>query len=173
MVLNETDKQKIEEKERYGENLRKNFKKASWWKKWWFLVFTVVALLIVMGTIGSKDQSKPTYTPTPTPPATEVNTPKPTVTPTLDVQKEMKILQEQKAKGENLTKTAVNLITENKMSEAIALYNTRWNELAKLRVEIIYDEELTDAQKKNIDNALKADQEGITSILSKYEQLYR
>lgn len=59
------------------------------------------------------------------------------------------------------------------MSEAIALYNTRWNEFAKLRVEILYDKELTDAQKKNIDNALKVEQESITSILSKYEQLYR
>lgn len=97
------------------------------------------------------------------------------ITPTIiiDSQKEIKILQEQKAKSENLTKTAVNLITENKMSEAISLYNARWNELAKLRIEIIYDKELTEPQKKNIDNALKVDQEGITSILSQYEQLYR
>jgi len=53
------------------------------------------------------------------------------------------------------------------MSKAIALYNARWNELAKLRVEIIYDKEFTDAQKKNIDKALEVEQEGITSILSK------
>lgn len=97
------------------------------------------------------------------------------ITPTtiIESQKEIKILQEQKAKSENLTKTAVNLIAEDKMSEAIALYNARWSELAKLRVEILYDKELIDAQKKNIDNPLKVEQEGIANILSKYEQLYR
>lgn len=97
---------------------------------------------------------------------------KETVTPTVDGQRELKILQEQKAKAETLDKTAVNLITQNKIADAIALYKARWDELAKLRVDIIYDKELTDAQKKNIDSALKVDQEGVTSIISKYEQLY-
>lgn len=87
--------------------------------------------------------------------------------------REIKILQEQKAKAENLTKAAVNLITEDKISEAIALYNERWNELAKLRVEILYDKDLSDAQKNNIDKALKSEQESITAILSQYQQLYR
>lgn len=86
--------------------------------------------------------------------------------------KEMKILREQKAIGENITKTATNLITENKMSELKTLYKDRWDELAKLRADILYDKDLSDAEKKNIGNALKLDQEGVTSVLSKYEQLY-
>ena len=86
--------------------------------------------------------------------------------------KAMRILQEQKERAEETTRTAVNLITEDKMSEIVALYNDRWNEIAQLRVDVMYDKELTGAEKKNIDQALEVEQEGITNILSKYQQLY-
>lgn len=151
------------------------FKKYATRKKL-SLIFggAIVLFFILIGATApktNKNQIPPTPTATQPTPTQEATTEPPKAEETET--KEIKILQEQKVKAENLTKTAVNLITEDKMSEAIALYNARWNELAKLRVEIIYDKELTDTQKKNIDNALKVEQESITSILSKYEQLYR
>jgi len=91
----------------------------------------------------------------------------------IDDKSELIILKEQKVKAESLTKMAVSLIAADKITEAIDLYNARWQELAKLRVEIIYNNVLTDVEKKNIDGALKTEQESITIILSKYDQLYR
>lgn len=149
------------------------WKYASWHKFAKIGVTGLFALIVLGGTASDSNKKQAVTPPTPTEVIQTEKKPTPITATTIESQKEIKILQEQKTKAENLTKTAVDLITEDKMSEAIALYNARWNELAKLRVEILYDKDLTDAQKKNIDNALKADQEGVTSVLSKYEQLYR
>jgi len=60
--------------------------------------------------------SKPIFTPTTVPQTQKLptSTSKPTMTPRLDGQRETKILQEQKAKAESLTRAAVSLITEDK-----------------------------------------------------------
>lgn len=146
----------------------------------WKIIITVVIGIMFISALANEPKSSTTTKPlmsTPTPKAEETKTEesKPAEQPKAEEteNKEMNILQEQKTKAENTTRTATSLITEDKMSEAMALYNERWNELAKLRVEILYDNDLSDAQKKNIDNALKTEQESITNILSMYEQLYR
>lgn len=86
--------------------------------------------------------------------------------------KELKILQEQKDASEHVTRRAVELIKENRMTEVRQLYKNRWNELAILRTNIIFDTDLNTAEKQNIDKALRGEQEGITEILAKYERLY-
>jgi hypothetical protein len=86
--------------------------------------------------------------------------------------KEYRILKEQRAALENLTRRAVELIKENRMPEVRQLYKSRWNELATLRRDIALDHDLTAAEKQNIDAALRSDQEAITEVLDKYDQLY-
>lgn len=44
--------------------------------------------------------------------------------------KEIRILQEQKAASETLTRQAVELIKENRIAEVRRLYKSRWDELA-------------------------------------------
>lgn len=82
------------------------------------------------------------------------------------------ILAEQKARSEEIDRQAVDLITQNKMVQARKLYKGRWNELAKLRLAVVHDAALTPYDRKRVDNALQADQEGVTAVLAKYEQLY-
>jgi hypothetical protein len=86
--------------------------------------------------------------------------------------KEYSILKEQRAASENLTRRAVELIKENRMTEVRQLYKTRWNELATLRANIALDHDLTAVEKDNIDRALRSDQEAISAVLEKYDQLY-
>lgn len=86
--------------------------------------------------------------------------------------KEARILQGEKTAAENLTRLAVELIKENRMPEVRQLYKARWNELATLRTNIAFDGELSAAEKQNIDWALRSDQEGITDVLGKYDQVY-
>jgi hypothetical protein len=86
--------------------------------------------------------------------------------------KEVKILQEQKDASEQVTRRAVELIQENRITEVRQLYKNRWNELATLRTNIIFDSELNTAEKQNIEQALRGEQDGITEILAKYERLY-
>jgi hypothetical protein len=86
--------------------------------------------------------------------------------------KELKILQEQKTASENLTRRAVELIKANQMPEVRQLYKQHWDEIATLRTNITFDKELTGAEKKNIDNALRTEQEAITEVLAKYARLY-
>jgi hypothetical protein len=86
--------------------------------------------------------------------------------------KEYSILKEQRSASEDLTRRAVELIKENRMSEVRHLYKTRWNELATVRANIALDHDLTAAEKDNIDRALRSDQEAISAVLEKYDQLY-
>jgi hypothetical protein len=86
--------------------------------------------------------------------------------------KEVKILQEQKDASDNVTRRAVELIKENRITEVRQLYKNRWNELATLRTSINLDSDLNTAEKQNIEQALRGEQEGITEILAKYERLY-
>ncbi len=85
--------------------------------------------------------------------------------------KEIKILQEQKAASESVTRQAVELIKENRIAEVRQLYRTRWNELATLRTNIALDGDLTPAEKQNIEQALRGEQEAITETLSKLRGL--
>ena len=82
------------------------------------------------------------------------------------------ILAQQKARAQEIDRQAVELITQDKMAEARKVYKARWNELAKLRLAVIQDETLTPYDRKRVDGALKADQEGVTAVLSKYDELY-
>jgi len=86
--------------------------------------------------------------------------------------KESGILREQRTASENLTRRAVALIKENRMTKVRQLYKARWNELATLRANIALDHDLAAAEKDNIDRALRNDQEAITAVLEKYDQLY-
>jgi len=58
------------------------------------------------------------------------------------------------------------------MREVRQLYKKRWNEIATLRTNIVFDTELSDADKQNIDNALRTEQEAVSAVLAKYERLY-
>jgi predicted transcriptional regulator len=91
---------------------------------------------------------------------------------TASASKEYRILQEQKTASENLTRRSVELIKENRMSEVRQVYKSRWNELATLRTNNALAHDLTAAEKQNIDQALRSDQEAITEVLEKYNQLY-
>jgi hypothetical protein len=86
--------------------------------------------------------------------------------------KAVRILREQKAASEELTRHAVELIKANQMPDVRKLYKKRWNEIATLRTNIVFDRELTAADKKNIDDALRTEQEAINAVLAKYEGLY-
>jgi hypothetical protein len=86
--------------------------------------------------------------------------------------KAFRILQEQKNKAENVTRRAVELIKSERMLEVRQLYKSRWSDLADLRTNIAFDNELTSGDKTNIDKVLRAEQESITEILAKYERLY-
>lgn len=86
--------------------------------------------------------------------------------------KEGRILREQKAASEELTRQAVELIKDNQMPDVRKLYKKRWNEIATLRTNIVFDKELSEVEKKNIDNALRTEQEAINAVLAKYEGLY-
>src|SRR5690348_18497957 len=63
--------------------------------------------------------------------------------------KEVKILQEQKDDSEQVTRRAVELIKENRMTEVRQLYKKRWSELATLRTNIIFDTDLNTDEKRN------------------------
>ena len=82
------------------------------------------------------------------------------------------ILVEQKQKAEETTRGAVELITQNKIQEARNLIDNRWKELAKLRVDILYDDSLAKSEKELLDSVFKEEQESLTRILSVYEELY-
>ena len=71
-----------------------------------------------------------------------------------------------------MTRRAVELIKSERMPEVRQLYKSRWSDLADLRTNIAFDNELTSGDKANIDRALRAEQESITKILAKYERLY-
>lgn len=86
--------------------------------------------------------------------------------------KAVRILREQKAASEGLTRQAVDLIKANRMTEVRQLYKERWNEIATVRTNIIYDKELSDTDKKRIDDALRSEQEAINAVLAKYDKLY-
>jgi hypothetical protein len=86
--------------------------------------------------------------------------------------KAVRILREQKAASEDLTRQAVELIKASRMPEVRQLYKKRWNEIATLRTNIVFNKDLSDAEKKNIDNALQIEQEAINDVLAKYEGLY-
>lgn len=86
--------------------------------------------------------------------------------------KAFRILREQKAASEELTRQAVDLIKANRMPEVKQLYEKRWHEIATLRTNVAFDKELGDADKQNIDNALRTEQEAINAVLAKYEGLY-
>lgn len=86
--------------------------------------------------------------------------------------KAVQMLHEQKARGELVNEQAVELIIQEKMSEARALYKSRWDELARIRLAVAQDEELDAHDRETVGRALKADQEGVTEILTGYEELY-
>jgi hypothetical protein len=125
------------------------------------LVIGVIALLAQSG----KQRSLPVYLE----PSTSSSSSSSSAAP---ASKEYSILQEQKAASENLTRRSVELIKENRITEVRQLYKSRWNELATLRTNIVLDHDLTAAEKQNIDRALRSDQEAITEVLGKYDQLY-
>ena len=81
--------------------------------------------------------------------------------------KEIRILQEQKAASETLTRQAVELIKENRIAEVRQLYKKRWDELATLRTNVTFDRDLTAAEKQNIELALRGEQEAVTETLTK------
>ena len=122
------------------------------------LVVTVIALLAESG----KQNSQPGYLE----PVTS------STSSTAQASKEQSILQEQKTASEDLTHRSVELIKEHRMAEVRQLYKSRWGELATLRANIAFDNDLTAAEKDNIDRALRNDQEAITAVLEKYDQLY-
>lgn len=187
MQLGEENKKRIEEEEAYRAKIREEEQyrvqiRGDQYKKKGSLSLLKIFLLIFIGapflygfisSFTGAVKKADEYRTTNTPPSVTQN--KTVATPITEENnsKEVRILQEQKAKAENTTKTALNLISEDKIEEAMALYNDRWSELTKLRGEILYDKELTDAQKKNIDKALQGEQESITRILSKYQQTYQ
>ncbi len=125
----------------------------------------VLVLLILCYSIGKqKESTESEYPITPGPVSSTVST--------SSVSKETRILQEQKAASANLTLRAVDLIKENRKPEVRRLYKSRWNELASLRAKIVLDHDLNAAEKQNIDRALQTDQEAITEVLAKYDQMY-
>jgi hypothetical protein len=85
--------------------------------------------------------------------------------------KELRILQEQKAASESLTRHAVELIKENRIAEVRQLYKNRWDELATLRTNVTFDSDLTAAEKQNIEQALRGEQEAVTETLTKLKGL--
>ena len=82
------------------------------------------------------------------------------------------IIQAQKQKNEQMTRTAAGLVAEDKVEEAMGVINTRWQELTGLRVDILYDDNLTKTEKETLDDLFRKEQEGLTRILSQYEELY-
>jgi len=86
--------------------------------------------------------------------------------------KAARILREQKAASEELTRQAVDLIKANRMTEVRQLYKKRWNDIATVRTNVAFDKDLSDADKQNIDNALRTEQEAVNAVLAKYERLY-
>jgi len=172
MALSEEEQYRLQVREKYKQDLGK--KGMPKWLKIGLLilgtifVFNALSTVIALVRDSGKSNSITTVAPSPTSFQSQ------SITPIIkEDTKETKILQEQKAIAENLTKTALDLIANDRVQEAMNLYNDRWGELTKLRGEILYDKELTDAQKKNIDRALKGEQESITNILSKYQQVYQ
>lgn len=172
MALNEEEQYRLQVREKYKQELGE--KGMPKWLKIGLLILGIIFVFNALSTITAlvKDSGKsnPITAVTPSPTSYQSQS----ITPVIeDDAKETKILQEQKTIAENLTKTALDLIANDRVQEAMNLYNDRWSELTKLRGEILYDKDLTDAQKKNIDRALKGEQEGITNILSKYQQVYQ
>lgn len=84
----------------------------------------------------------------------------------------LSILQEQKAKSENLTRRSIELIKAGRISEAQQLYRNRWDELATVRAEVMADRSLTDDEKQNIDMVLLGEQQAVDEVLATYDQLY-
>ncbi len=182
MTLSEEEKSKIEEEESYRTQVRGNAgnrRKGLGCFTILLIVFVGIPLLatfLISAINPARYSNNSNQTPIPTQILTPTTTQNKVDTEAVVDEtnsKETRILQEQKAIAESLTKTALDLIANDRVQEAMNLYNGRWNELTKLRGEILYDKELTDAQKENIDRALKGEQEGITNILSKYQQVYQ
>jgi len=177
MALTETEKQKIEQEELSKLNSPAPFVKPKKSLTWlWVILAILFGPSLFFGFVGSisnainPNQNKAVRE---QPATTSNSNSKPeTVTVSTGEQKEAQILQEQKTKAENLVKTAANLIAENKIAEAMALYNDRWSELTKLRSEVLFDTELTASQRENVGTALKTEQEGIAKVLSVYQKLY-
>jgi len=86
--------------------------------------------------------------------------------------KAYEFLRTQKAKSEEVDKQAVELMTQDRMAQARKLYKSRWNEVAKLRLQVIQDQGFTQYEKERIGSALQTEQEGITQVLNKYEEMY-
>lgn len=86
--------------------------------------------------------------------------------------KAYQFLAEQRAKSEGITSRAAELINDDRMADVRKLYQDRWKELTRLRVHVSQDNALSADEKKNVDRALEADQEGITAILDKYDSLF-
>lgn len=66
----------------------------------------------------------------------------------------------------------MELIKQGRMAQIRALYKKRWDELATVRLDVAQSKELTPYDKERVDRTLKADQEGVTAVLSKHEELY-
>src|SRR2546423_605852 len=81
------------------------------------------------------------------------------------------ILAEQKAASDTVTRHAVELLKADQMGAARKLYKDHWNDLATVRTDLLLRSDLSASDKQLVDATLKADQESVTAILSKYEEL--
>ena len=86
--------------------------------------------------------------------------------------KAYQLLADQKARAKAVDRQAVDLITADKMNEARALYKSRWNELAQLRLSTAQDETMSQHEREQVDRAHAADQDGVTAVLNKYDEVY-